>query len=249
MQATTDTMFAPLARLLAAQARPGERVLDVGCGAGATTRALADAVAPDGQATGADISVALIDAARAHQTRADFVVADAETYAFESDTYDLVASRFGVMFFADPVAAFANLHRATRPGGRLRAITWRAQSENPFMATAGKAARTVFPDLPQPPADGPGQFAFADAARVSAILGEAGWSAVEHEPLDIELAMPAAGLETYLTRLGPLSRVLPALEPAQRDHVLDVVRAAFDSFVHGDEVRFDVGCWMVQATA
>lgn len=249
VQATTDAMFAPLARLLAGEARPGERVLDVGCGAGATTRALEIAVQPGGHATGADISQALVAAARAHDTTADFVVADAGTHAFEPASIDLVASRFGVMFFGDPVAAFANLHRATRPGGRLRAITWRAQDENPFMATAGRAARTVVPDLPQPPADGPGQFAFADAARVTGILDAAGWSAVDHVPLDVELSMPASGLETYLTRLGPLSRVLPTLEPAQRDHVVDVVRAAFDPFVDGDEVRFDVACWMLQAEA
>ena len=249
VQATTDRMFAPLARLLAAEARPGERVLDVGCGAGATTRALEVAVQPGGHATGVDISQALVEAAREHDTTADFLQADAETHPFDPASVDLVTSRFGVMFFEDPVAAFANLRRATRDGGRLRAVTWRAQAENPFMTTAATAARTVLPDLPSPPADGPGQFAFADAGRVAGILGDAGWSAVQHVPIDLELTMPASGLEIYLTRLGPLSRVLPALEPAQRDHVVSVVRAAFDSFVDGDEVRFAVACWMVEAAA
>jgi SAM-dependent methyltransferase len=249
VQAITDVMFAPLARLLAAEARRGERVLDVGCGAGATTRALADAVGPDGHATGADISAPLVEAARTHDTAADFVVADAGTYAFDTGAYDLITSRFGVMFFADPVAAFANLRRAARDGGRLCAITWRSVEENPFMSTAGRAARPLLPDLPTPPADGPGQFALADADHVAAILTDAGWSAVRHEPLDAELTMPAAGLETYLTRLGPLSRILPTLEPAKRDEVLSTVRAAFEPYMHGDDARFTAACWVLRATA
>jgi SAM-dependent methyltransferase len=249
VQATTDTMFAPLARLLAAEARPGERVLDVGCGAGATTRALADAVGPSGTATGVDISAPLIEAARAHESPADYVVADAGTYAFEAGAYDLLTSRFGVMFFADPGAAFANLRRAARDGARLRAITWRAVEENPFMSTAGRAARPLLPDLPTPPADGPGQFAFADADRVATILADAGWSTVDHEPLDVEVTMPAAGLDTYLTRLGPLSRILPTLEPAQREHVMTTVRGAFAPYMHGDDARFTAACWVLKATA
>ncbi|MGH7291299.1 MAG: SAM-dependent methyltransferase, partial [Myxococcota bacterium] len=164
-------------------------------------------------------------------------------------SYDLLTSRFGVMFFADPGAAFVNLKRATRDGGRLRAITWRAPADNPFMTAATRAVRPLLPDLPSPPADGPGQFAFADTDRVSSILAGAGWNAVEHEPLDVELAMPASGLETYLMRLGPLSRILPTLEPAKRDEVWATAVAAFDPFVVGDEVRFTVGCWMVKATA
>jgi len=249
VQDITDTTFAPLARLLAAEARPGERVLDVGCGAGATTRALAEAVGADGQATGVDISVPLIEAARAHASSADYVVADAGTYAFADGAYDLVTSRFGVMFFADPVAAFANLRRATRSGGRLRAITWRAPTENPFMTAGMRAARPLLPDLPEPPPDGPGQFAFADAARVEGILEAAGWSAAAHAPLDVELAMPVEALDTYLTRLGPLSRILPTLEPARRDDVMDAVRAAFDPFVRDGSLHFAVACWTVRATA
>lgn len=249
LQATTDAMFAPLARLLVAEARPGDHVLDVGCGAGATTRALQEAVQPGGHATGVDISQALVSAARVHDTAADFVVADAATHPFEPAGYDLVASRFGVMFFGDPVAALGNLRRATRDGGRLRALTWRAAAENRFMTTAARAARPLLGDVPEPPADGPGQFAFADADRVAAMLVAAGWSEVEHVPVDLELAMPAAGLATYLTRLGPLSRILPTLEQPQRDHVMDVVRAAFDPYLDGDQVRFDVACWMVRASA
>jgi SAM-dependent methyltransferase len=249
VQAVTDVMFAPLAERLAEAARPGERVLDIGCGAGATTRALAAAVEPGGRATGVDISAPLIEAAQAHDTTAEFVLADAGTHPFDPGRYDLLTSRFGVMFFADPTAAFANLRRATRDGGRLCAITWRSVEENPFMGTAGRAARPLLPDLPTPPADGPGQFAFADADRVEAILTDAGWSTVAHEPLDAELTMPAAGLETYLTRLGPLSRVLPELEPARRDEVMATVRAAFDPYMDGDAARFTAACWVLQATA
>jgi SAM-dependent methyltransferase len=248
-QATTDTMFAPLAQRLAREARAGERVLDVGCGAGATTRALSEVVGPDGHATGVDISPALVAAARAHASAADYVEADAGTHPFAPASVDLVASRFGVMFFDDPVAAFANLRRATRDGGRLRAITWRAAAENRFMTTAARAARPLLGDLPQPAPGAPGQFAFADAERVRSVLTAAGWRDVEHVPLDVELAMPAAALTGYLTRLGPLSRVLPTLDPARRDEVFDVVLAAFDPYIDGDEVRFDVACWMLQAGA
>ncbi len=249
VQPATDRMLGPLARRLAAEAQPGERVLDVGCGAGATTRALVAAVGPEGHATGVDISAALVEAARERDPGGDYVQADAAAHPFDEDAYDLVASRFGVMFFGDPVAAFANLRRGTRPGGRLRLITWRAAAENAFMTTAARAARPLLGDLPTPPPDGPGQFAFADAERVAAILAAAGWRAVEHEPLDPELAMPADALTTYLTRLGPLSRILPALEPALREQVLDVVRAAFEPFIDGDEVRFRAACWMVAAEA
>jgi hypothetical protein len=153
------------------------------------------------------------------------------------------------MFFADPGAAFANLRRAARDGARLRAITWRSVEENPFMNTAGRAARPLLPDLPTPPADGPGQFAFADADRVETILTDAGWSTVDHEPLDVEVTMPAAGLDTYLTRLGPLSRILPTLERAQREHVMTTVRGAFAPYMHGDDARFTAACWVLKATA
>jgi SAM-dependent methyltransferase len=239
-------MFAPLAAALVEAVHPGDRVLDVGCGAGATTRAIAAAGA---QATGVDISVALIDAARAHGTTAEYVVADAATHPFTAASFDLIVSRFGVMFFDDPPAAFANLHRATRADGRLRLITWRGLEENPFMGTAARAARSLLPDLPQPPADGPGQFAFADPERVAGILTGGGWRDVRHTPLDVECAMPSAGLEIYLTRLGPVSRILPQLDPAERDRVVTTVRAAFDPYVDGDVARYTAACWIVEAGA
>jgi SAM-dependent methyltransferase len=244
-----DAMFSALADLLADAARPGEDVLDVGCGAGATTQAIAAAVGPEGHATGVDISVPLIEAARRGGGTADFVLADAATHAFTADAYDLVTSRFGVMFFADPVAAFANLRAATRSGGRLYVITWRDVAENPFMTTAERAVAPLVPDLPKRPADGPGQFAFADPDRVRGILGDAGWADVRLDPIDVPCAFPAAALDDYLMRFGPLGRMLPEIPESEHAQIIATVRAAFDDVVEDGTVRFTSACWIVQARA
>ena len=141
-----DQMFAPFDDLLADGIAEG-RMLDVGCGTGSTTLALARRHA---ECVGIDPSGPMIAAARARLDRegaaARFIEADAQTHAFDAAGFDAVISRFGVMFFTDPVAAFANLRRATRPGGRLRFAAWRGAAENPFMTVAERAASPLLPE-------------------------------------------------------------------------------------------------------
>ncbi|WP_347271529.1 class I SAM-dependent methyltransferase [Rhizorhabdus histidinilytica] len=251
-QALLDRLFAPFAALLAEAAHEvhGGRVLDVGCGTGATTLAIAAALGPGGECVGADISGPMIDLARARAERAGvaaaFVQADVESHDFARASFDLVISRFGVMFFGDPVRAFANLRRAVRDGGGLVLLAWRGTDENGFMTAAERAAAPLLP--PQPPRDpgAPGQFAFADPDRVRAILTAAGWTGVEIEPVDVDCTMSDAELDNYAVRLGSLARVLPTLDEALRARVVAAVRAGFDPYRHDGQMRFTAACWLIR---
>ena len=176
--------------LAAAAPRHGEHVIDIGCGTGGTTAALAHAVGIAGHVLGVDISEPLIEAARAHRLdNATFVVGDAATHPFKAGSYDLVFSRFGVMFFADPVAAFRNIRRALKPAGRLVFIAWRTPQENPWGTVPVRAAQPFLPPQPRPGPEDPGQFSFGDRARVERILGEAGFQSLRLEPIDRQIWM------------------------------------------------------------
>ena len=171
------------AALAFAAAKPGERVLDIGCGTGTTTYALAKAVGPGGSVTGVDISRPMLAAARARGTGVNFREGDASVQLFHP-THDLVFSRFGVMFFDDPVAAFANIRKAVAPHGRLAFVCWRSVQENLWASVPIAAALPLLP--PQEPADplAPGPFAFADSERLKDILSKAGYRNVRTEKLD-----------------------------------------------------------------
>lgn len=248
-QATLDALFKQLENALVETVPPG-RVLDVGCGTGGTTAAVAERLGPHGSAVGVDISAPMIEAARNRGVaRTSFIEADAQEYAFEPASFDTVISRFGVMFFADPVRAFTNLRRATKAGGGARLIVWRALEDNPFMTTAERAAAPLLPELPPRVADAPGQFALADPDRVRGILTDAGWTKVSLDPLDADCTMPESELIGYFTRLGPVSQLLPAIPEPRRSEIVRTVRAAFEPFVHGSEVRFTAACWLITAEA
>jgi hypothetical protein len=161
----------------------------------------------------------------------------------------MIVSRFGVMFFDDPVRAFANLRRAAAPNARLHVIAWRSAADNPFMTAAERAAAPFVPEMPPRKPDEPGQFGFADASRVRAILEKSGWSAIAIERLDVDCTMPAHELDGYVTRLGPLGRVLPQLDDQARSQVAAAVRAAFQPYVHGADLRFTAACWTIRARA
>lgn len=250
-----DRMFKRLEDLLteAVFARARGPVLDVGCGTGATTLAVARLLGTRGHCVGIDISDPMLAAARARAeqegTPARFIRADAQTHAFETASFDTIISRFGVMFFDDSVRAFANLRRAARDDAELRFVAWRGPSENPFMTTAERAAAPILQNIPARPPNAPGQFAFADPRRVHRILEESGWAEIDIQPIDVACTLPEKELVTYLTRLGPLGRVLHETDEPIRTQVIEAVRAAFDPYVHGDEVRFDAACWMVGARA
>ena len=250
-----DELFRPLERELVdavTGAGAGDRVLDVGCGTGATTVALARSLGPSSACTGIDISEPMVAAARLRAERegvaARFVVADAQRHHFEPAGFDAVASRFGVMFFADAVEAFANLRAATRSGGELRLIVWRSAEDNPFMTAAEQAAAPLLTLPPREPG-APGQFAFADPRHVRAVLEQSGWTGVDLEPIDAPCTMPERELVGYLTRLGAVGRALADVDASTRDRIADAVRPAFDPYVDGTEVRFVAACWLVAGRA
>ncbi|WNG29967.1 class I SAM-dependent methyltransferase [Cystobacter fuscus] len=254
-QELLDQMFKPLEDLLveAVLAGSGRQVLDVGCGTGGTTLAVARRLGAEVHCIGIDVSEPMLTAARARAERestpASFIRANAQNHAFEPASFDMIISRFGVMFFDDFVQAFANLRRAAKDDAELRFVAWRSPSENPFMTTAERAAAPLLPNIPARQPDAPGQFAFADQHRVHRILEESGWAGIDIRPLDVTCTLPEKDLVRYLTRLGPLGRILHEADDQTRTQVIETVRAAFEPYVHGAEVRFTAACWRVGARA
>lgn len=197
--------------------RPGEAVLDVGCGAGTSSLRLSDMVGAAGRVTALDISAPLLDHARARagaeptaRSNLRFTLGDAQTHELGGLEVDLVISRFGVMFFDDPRAAFANLRRAVRPGGRLAMICWQGAPENPWFMVPMQAAiaRLGKPEPMDPLAPGP--MAFKDIDRVTAILTGAGWDNASGRPIEVDL-IPPQSLEAaadFATSAGPATRVM-----------------------------------------
>jgi len=253
VQEVLDRMFEPFENLLveAVAAGRGSRVLDVGCGTGSTTLAVARRLGSAGLCTGLDISEPMIAVARARAERegspARFVCADAQTHAFEAAGFDMIVSRFGVMFFDDPVRAFANLRHAARAGAQLRFIAWRGAAHNPFMTTAESAAAPLLPNLAARRPGAPGQFAFADRHRVDAILQEGGWVDVDIQPIDVACTLPEKELVRYLSWVGPVGLILQKEDGQSRHRLVETIRAAFDPYVHGADVRFTAACWMIGA--
>jgi SAM-dependent methyltransferase len=252
-QDALDRMLRPFEDLLieAVVTRPSARVLDVGCGTGSTTLAVARRLGAADRCVGVDISEPMLDRARTRAERAGipvtFIRADAELHDFEPASFDLILSRFGVMFFNDSVRAFANLRRAARAAGELCFIVWRSPAENPFMTTAERAAAPLLPNIPRRQPDAPGQFAFADPHRVRGILEASGWAEIDIRPLDVECAFPEADLTRYVTRLGPLGRVLHDADEQSKEALLSAILPAFTPYVHGATVRFAAACWRVSA--
>jgi len=252
-QAMLDATYLPIENLLADEAAKHDArdVLDVGCGSGATTLAIARRLGPNARCTGVDISAPLVELANARAASESpatrFILADAQTHDFEPGSFDLIVSRFGMMFFDDPVAALTNLRRSLRKGGGLCSIAFRAASENPFMIAAERAAAPLLPNVPPRRPDAPGQFALANLERVQKILADSGWSDIDIAPIDVPCAFPEAGLIRYFTRLGPVGLVLRNADEATRERVIGTIRAAFAPFIAGSEVRFVAACWSIRA--
>ena len=255
LQDTLDRSLQPFEELLvgAVAAQSAQRVLDVGCGTGATTLAIARQLAARGRCTGIDISDPMIAVARSRAereaSRAQFVSADAQTHAFEPAAFDCLVSRFGVMFFEAPVQAFANLRRAAKADAAMHFIAWRNPAENPFMTTAQRAAAPLLPAMPAPQPDAPGQFSFADRGRVHSILQGSGWTGIDIRPIDVTCTMTESDLARYFARLGPVGRALREADEATRARVLTALHEAFAPFVDGGSARFTAACWMIGARA
>jgi hypothetical protein len=195
----------------------------------------------------------MLAVARARAEREDvparFICADAQHHVFEAEGFDALVSRFGVMFFSDPVDAFSRLRQAVRRDGEMHCIAWRGPQENPFMTTAERAAAPLLPNLPLRRPDEPGQFSFADPQRVRQILEESGWIGIAIEPLDVACTMSESDLVPYLTRLGPVGVLLQQVDGCLRKRIIEVVSDAFAPYLQNGEVRFTAACWRIGARA
>ena len=257
-QELTDLVLAPVAELVLARAaaKPGERFIDIGCGCGATTLVLADVIQPGGALVAADVSEPML--ARARQrigTRPGvaYVCADAAAHGFEAGWADLLFSRFGVMFFGDPVAAFANMRRGLKPGGRTVFACWRKPVENPWMMLPLQAAYLHVPKLPKQDPDDPGPFSFGDPDRVRRILTQAGFADVALEPADVMLDLASGrGLDAavaYTLDIGATSRALDGVSDLLRAAAAGAIRDALTPHVDGGRVPLAGAVWIVTATA
>jgi SAM-dependent methyltransferase len=252
-----DQVLGPVSdRLIAVAApKPGDRVIDVGCGCGATTIDFAARVSPDGEVLGLDISEPMLARARERAPQnlpIRFERADATVYDFEPGGADLVASRFGVMFFADPARSFANLRRSLKPGGRLVFACWREPKQNPWLILPLREAGKHAPPLPETNPEDPGPFAFANEARVGKILSDAGFADIVLEPHHLELDIAAGhGLDTAVRAamtIGPTSRMLDGQSEAVRAAATADIRKALAAQARGDSVPLGAAIWLVRAT-
>jgi SAM-dependent methyltransferase len=257
-QPVQDILLQPIADLLIDRAsiKAGERVLDVGCGSGSTTFAFARAVGPSGHVMGIDISAPML--ARAREVTpagapVEFVLADATIHSFAPENFDLLASRFGVMFFADPALSFANMRKAMRRSGRLAFACWREPRQNPFFMTPLQAVYQHVPKMPQVGPEDPGPFSFASEVRVQRVLTAAGFSGIAMEPCDLALDVAVGGGLDAAVRgaleIGPSARALADQPPEVVAAATQSIREALTPFLKGQTVPLDAAIWIVTAKA
>jgi len=257
-QQAQDILLAPVLDILVgrAGAKSGERIVDIGCGNGSTTLAFAREVGPSGHLLGIDVSAPML--ARARQATpanapVEFVLADATVYPFDRGSFDLVTSRFGVMFFAEPTLSFANIRKSLRPSGRLAFACWREPRDNPWMMVPLQAVYQHVPKLPPQGPEDPGPFAFASEARVQRILGDAGFADIKMERCDLSLDIAiGGGLDAAVQsalEIGPTSRALEGQAPELRAAAAISVRETLVPFVRDQAVALPGSIWIVTARA
>jgi SAM-dependent methyltransferase len=255
-QEQMDAALAPVAAaaITLAAVRSGERVLDIGCGSGATSIALAHLVGPTGHVTGLDVSGPMIELARkrsAGMGNLDWLLADAAAHDFPPGSTDLLFSRFGVMFFGDPVAVFANLRRALKPGGRLVFACWRPLNENPWMLLPLQVVQTLVPPVPRPGPDEPGPFAFGDPERVTHILTTAGFSSPRYIRFEFEMVLGTSldDAAEQATSMGAASRALQEQPEAVLEVARKAVRGALVPHFGSGRVALPGAIWLVESLA
>ncbi|HVY98063.1 MAG TPA: class I SAM-dependent methyltransferase [Dongiaceae bacterium] len=255
-QQSWDVTMKPIsdAALTRAAVAPGERVIDIGCGCGATSLDLARLVGPQGRVLGVDVSKPMLDRAReraAGNPVVSFAEADATTYPFERGAADLLFSRHGVMFFPAPERAFANLRGALKGGGRMAFSCFRTPKENALITTILAAVTDYVPPLPKLGPEDPGPFSFADPDRVKRILGAAGFKSIALEPVDLQLDVGSGkGLDEAVVNtleIGPASRALKGQPPETRAKAEASIRAALTPLQQDGKVPLGAGIWVVTA--
>jgi SAM-dependent methyltransferase len=257
-QQAQDILLKPIADTLIDRAKPkaGERIIDVGCGSGATSIAFAQQVGSSGHVFGIDVSGPMLARARASAPKelpVDFELADATVYPFDPASFDLLASRFGVMFFAEPSRSFANMRKALRSSGRLAFACWREPRENPFFMAPLQAVYKHVPKLPQQAPEDPGPFSFASEARVHRILGEAGFTGIAMEPhnlaLDVAIGRGLDAAVQSALEIGPASRALEGHPADVRAAATNSIREVLSTFAKGETVPLPASIWVVTARA
>ena len=259
-QARLDAMFAVFgqAAIEAAAPKRGERVLDVGCGAGASSLALAARVGAGGHVLGVDISEPLIGRACAlapQDTPAQFRVADVSSAELPEGAFDILFSRFGVMFFDDPTGAFAHMRRALKPGARLAFVCWRGMAENDWVRLPMGAIKGIVPPITPPAPEAPGPFSFGDRGRVERILTAAGFTDVTITPFDASIPFGEgrtrdAAIDDAVKMAfegGPLSLVLADQSDDIRARASAAVRAAFEGLPGELSLMIEGAAWIVMA--
>jgi SAM-dependent methyltransferase len=257
LQRILDDELGPLGAAAMARLAPaaGERIVDIGCGCGGASLALGAAVGAGGAVLGVDISAPQLEVARrrardAGAAQVSFAEADAQVHAFDAAGWDGVFSRFGVMFFADPVAAFVNIRRGLKPGGRLSFVCWRPAMENAWMTLPAIAAMQHLPQpVEAPDPNAPGPFAFSDPDKVRRILGAAGFTDVDPQPHDQLIG--ARNMEDAVAlslSIGPLGRALRE-NPDKVGPVIGAIQAALAPHETAEGVLLPSGSWIVTATS
>ena len=256
-----ETLNAPLSTISLERAMPqaGESVLDVGCGGGATSRYMAEQVGSQGRVVGVDISATILAVAKersGHLANLQFQVGNAQTMDLGEDVFDLVYSRFGVMFFQDVITAFANLHRALKPTGRLTFLCWRAAAENPWMQRPVATIQEIFPPPPSPnptaaDPNAPGPFSLAQAERIHSILQSAGFTDVQTEPLNEHMRMGRVeeAMSLILGMMGPSADQMSLATHEQVTALRDSMRSLLAHYETGNGVAMPCAAWLVSARA
>lgn len=256
LQPRIDAMLAPFGEraMDALKLQPGEKVLEIGCGTGTTTLALADRVKSTGEILAVDISKPMLQKAVARAaTIPEYPIAfqevDAQLAAFPAGRFDAAYSRFGVMFFDDPVAAFRNIGSAVRPGGRLAFVCWADRRDNPWVRIPTGAARAHLEIPPPPPDDAPGQFSFEDEGRVRQILGDAGWEdvALERFDLDHSIGADVDDAVAYICQMGPMSEPYAEAPADVREATRAAIAGALEPYAGPGGVRLGFSTWIVTA--
>lgn len=250
-QDVMDALLAPITSLLmgAAAIAPGERVLDIGCGTGETSLIATDAGA---EVTGVDISKPMLELARSRADgRAEFLLTDASEYQAD-EGYDLIMSRFGVMFFDDPLAAFTNIKANLKSGGRMVFACWQSPKVNPWVMVPMAAIKPLLPEEPETDPHAPGPFAFADPDRLKGILADAGFDDVGMTSHSVEICLSqsdgADGAVYFSSQIGPASRALGEVDDELKSRLLVALKEALSPHDKGGRVALPGGIWIVTAS-